>query len=213
VPKGFQLRFLLRRGQDLNLQVVTKDLISNLEKTDTSLAPSLFGFDLQLPLTVKIPSDMQDEEICMRVVLVRASDCVDRQAHFCAKGGFATQGKLDFSKGGCFYVETNEQHITPRAPLLWQQGRCSKQGTLDGDFELIDSEFDWKASPACNPIQHFDHTWFGNDAPFKKTMYTAGRQASQLALGCREVAPVVVEERAKRNTSDSIVLEDGGDGA
>ena len=49
LPKDFQLRFLLRRGQDLKLQLVTKDLLSNLERADASLVHSLFAFDLQLP--------------------------------------------------------------------------------------------------------------------------------------------------------------------
>ena len=68
--------------------------------------------DLQLPLSLAMPSEMQNEAVCMRVCKARAQQCGERLALFAAAGGFLTAGSLNWKAAGCFSFEWEGEKVS-----------------------------------------------------------------------------------------------------
>eukprot|EP00969_Alexandrium_andersonii_P280758 12413216-Alexandrium_andersonii.AAC.1 len=80
------VQYLLKRAGDLKIGVVNSDLLKALEVADSTHITTLFGMDLQLPLSIALPPEMQEQDVCMRVVVERAVECGSRLSLFAEKG-------------------------------------------------------------------------------------------------------------------------------
>lgn len=200
-PKAFMTRFLLKRASDLQVPVVTRDLLASLEKREASNIPTLFSFDLQLPLSISVPADMNDEEVAMRTLVARSVAMGNRLKSFSTNGGFDTPGKLNFAKAGCFHWKYAENKIVEVMHISGQSAQVPSKAVVDSDFSLINNEHDWKAAFVAHPISHTIHTWFDDSHSWKSQMYQPGKNTSVLSTLAKSIAAAVTAERNEGRSS------------
>lgn len=200
LPKTFMVKYLLQRAADLKIGVLTGDVLKQLEIHSTLNIPQLFSMDLQLPLSLAMPSEMQNEAVCMRVCKARGQGCGDRLSLFANAGGFLTAGSLNWKTAGCYSFEWEGDNVCTIKHITGVYVPVPSHAPIDKSFVVKDNDGDWKALVEHLPSQHSLSKFF-TDAEFLQYMYQPGKNISVLRSLCKDVIETMEKERASGEAS------------
>jgi hypothetical protein len=165
IPRGWMASFLLKR---LCTKGLTKDILTGLESSDTSVIPELFFFEVQLPSNATFLADCCSEEHLAHQLLTKRADDVGPRVEGMLGHGAVTAKGVSW-KYGCFQ-------------LKWQGDRAEEiihhsglkvlmkdhlHVVITKAFVMTNNHLDGLATVALAPSNFLLHELFPVDAPFR----------------------------------------------
>lgn len=215
LPRSWKAAFLLAEAARTKCAVVTKDLLSKIAEDDPDNIAALFSYVVQLPGSLAMPPQCSHSTVCSKAMVARASQVGNRLTQFATAGGFATDGRLDWMKAGVFRLQFTDgvctliEHSTGAIAVPPEHVKITTAYTLHNNF------LDYRAEVVLKPNVYKLHELFPDDAPFKLSMFFAGRKWKAFATTAKEVhdAMVAAEETKEQDTvkADMEVLQSAAD--
>jgi hypothetical protein len=188
LPKGWIAEFLLARACELGLQEkLNTEVLQKVEGNSSHGLWFLFCFDMQMNQHISFPSPCHDKFVASQAFKERGV-LVGNRLRKLVEGGIKSDGSLDFSTGGCFTLQFDDNKCTTVTHVNGEVAVVPEHVVITKKFTLHDNFLDTLARVELSPSKYQLADFFPDTAVFK------GHILDKKATAFKEIAANIAKQ-------------------